>query len=210
MSARQLSLIETTRFGLPLGGRWFRTEEAVVTAHSKKPGYLLAWDVMNKGKIFGIYQDLTLDEFARSLDSVPHERRHGYQLMLATEDCPGYMILQWRGKPDPTHETLLKALKRLRKKCCQAFAQSVQSHENPTIVSYCSTRPISGKKERMHSYYVVVKNMIFNNNHDGFMQEFFDLGMKEIQLDAYTENRTLLLPNCRSYGAGVSLTKLEL
>ena len=106
MQHRPLSLLETTRFGLPLGGRWFRTEQAVVEQHAKRPGYLLAWDTPHKGKLFGIYWDLSIDEFSRVLGKVPRERRHGYQLMLSTQECPGYMLLEWTGPPDSAHAIL--------------------------------------------------------------------------------------------------------
>lgn len=211
MTTRQLLLIETTRFGVPLGGRWYRTEEGVITEHARKPGYLLAWDIHNKGKIFGIYQDLSLEEFATTLERVPAERRHGYQIMLYTEECPGYMILQWKGAPDPEHATLREALRRLRPRCGHEYARRMlRDSQPPDIVCYCNTCEIPKKRDRMHSYYVIVKNMIFDNNHDGYMRAFFSLDMREIDLDAYTRNRQLLLPNCRSYGSGVALTKLVL
>jgi hypothetical protein len=204
LSTRQLSLIETTRFGVPLGGKWYRGEADVVMEHAKKKGYLLSWDVPNRGRIHGIYQDLSLEEFSRTLNKVPPEHRYGYQLLLSTEECPGYMILQWRGDADPTHSVLREALARLTARCSRVLPRT------PHIVSYCSTRPLAATKELLHSYHVVTRNLLFGNNHDGTMRGFFSLGMKEIDLRVYTRNAQLLLPNCRAYGCPVALTKLSL
>ena len=209
MQHRPLSLLETTRFGLPLGGRWFRTEQAVVEQHAKRPGYLLAWDTPHKGKLFGIYWDLSIDEFSRVLGKVPRERRHGYQLMLSTQECPGYMLLEWTGPPVSAHAILHQALARLRAKCLRTFRYTLRSRETPAIVAYCSSRPAPGAKAVLHSYYVVVKNLVFSNNHDGCMRDFFlELCVPQTRADVYTPNRPLLLPNCRSYGSGATLTKL--
>jgi hypothetical protein len=205
MAARRLSLIETTRFGVPLGGRWFRAEEAVVAEHSKRPGFLIAWDIPHKARIFGIYQGITLDELSRCLDRVPAERRYGYQMLLHTQDCPGYMVLQWKGKLERDHETLREALRRLSPRCYSAFAQ-----KPPDIVSYCNTRTHPARRHALHSYIVIVKNMVFSNNHDGFMRAFFKLGMPEINLDVYAPNHQLLLPNCRTFGSGTPLTRLDI
>ena len=202
ITSRQLSLLETTRYRLPLGGRWYRTQEAIIREHEKKPGFLLAWDTHNKGKIFGVYQDLTIQEFGKAIDAVPPEHRHAYQLMLENEECPGYLSIRWCGEPDPTHEVLHEALRRLRPKCYHAFSQL------PQISSYYNSRTIPGQSKVQHNYYVIVRNMIFSCNHDGAMRDFFDLGMPEIDLGAYTPNKQLLLPNSRAYGSGAPLTKL--
>jgi hypothetical protein len=206
MYARQLSLIETSRFGVPRGGKWYRTSVEAIMENYKKPGFLLSWGIHNKSKIHGVYQDITVEEFTRLLEKVPSEHRHGYQLLPATDESPGYMILQWRGDPDPDHAILRTALSRLAARCRSRFTTM------PRVVSYCSTRPVHSdpaSKEFLHSYHVVARNLIFSNNHDGTMRAFFDLGMKEIRLDAYPRNTTLLLPNCRPYGSPVALTKLQ-
>ena len=204
ISTRQLGLIETGRFGVPLGGKWYRHEAEVIMEHAKKEGFLLSWDVHNKGRIHGIYQDLTAQEFLRTLNKVPVERRYGYQLLLSTEECPGYMILRWRGDPDPTHSVLKEALRRLAARCSRAYPRM------PQVASYCSSRPLPATKELFHSYHVVTRNLLFGNNHDGTMRDFFNLGMREIDLRVYTRNAQLLLPNCRPYGSPVALTKLSL
>jgi hypothetical protein len=213
MQHRQLSLLETTRFGLPPGGRWYRTEQAVAEQHTRRPGFLLTWDTPNRGKLFGIYQDLTVDEFTRTLNRVPQERRHGYQLLLHTEPCPGYMLLRWAGPPDPAHTVIRQALEQLRAKCLRTFRYTLGSHDVPEIVAYCSSCPPRGAKGGtpvLHSYHVMVKNLIFSSNYDGCMRDFFDLGMPQIRADVYTPNYQLLLPNSRAYGSSATLTKLVL
>jgi hypothetical protein len=198
MSNPQLSLVETKRFSVPPGGRWFRRLAPVLDANEKQSGFVMAWDAPHRdNKIYGIYQGLSADEMIRCLNAVPPEQRHGYEIMLHHETCPGYMLLKWSGELEPTHKTLKEAVRRLISRCADPLRPA------PCIKAFCNSRGTH------HSYYITVPNLLFINNHSGQMARFFDLGMDEIDLGVYNKNQTLLLPGNRTRGSDTPLNEVS-
>ncbi len=134
---------------------------------------------------------------------IPIDKRNCYELIPKTDLCAGFLVLKWTGAPDPEHTTLHEVLERLRLRCGQELGIAVDP------CSYCGTHPIKGSADVQHVYHVVVQNLVFQNNHNGQMRAFFDLGVPEINLNVYTRNRQLLLPYCCPAGVTVPLEKVD-
>jgi hypothetical protein len=199
MSLRALNMMETTRLGLPFGGTWRFRQEPVLGEHATKKGLILAWDTPSATKIFGIYQDYPKAELMQRLLALPAELRNCYEVIPKTDMCTGYAVLKWAGAPDPTHAVMHAALELLRLRC------ETQLHLQPDVCAYCGSHPHPDTGETQHVYHIIVQNLVFQDNHNGQMRSFFDLGMDEINLGVYTRNRQLLLPNCCPAGVKAPL-----
>ena len=199
MSLRALNMMETTRLGLPFGGTWRFRQEPVLGEHATKKGLILAWDTPSATKIFGIYQDYPKAELMQRLLALPAELRNCYEVIPKTDMCTGYAVLKWAGAPDPNHAAMHAALELLRLRC------ETQLHLQPDVCAYCGSHPHPDTGETQHVYHIVVQNLVFQDNHNGQMRSFFDLGMDEINLGVYTRNRQLLLPNCCPAGVKAPL-----
>ena len=203
MSQREVNFLECTRLKLPFGGRWFYRQQPALQAHEEKKGILLAWDTPTGTKIFGIYQDYPKAELMRRLLVIPLEQRHCYELIPKTDMCAGYMLLKWEGTPDPEHATLCEILVWLQARCSEVL------NITPDPCAYCGSHPMADAVSVRHMYYIIVRNLVFKNNHNGQMKAFFDLGTDKINLAAYTRNRQLLLPNCCPSGTAIPLTSVN-
>jgi hypothetical protein len=198
-------MLEATRFRLPYGGGWYFRQDPVLALHAEKKGIVLAWDTPTPGRIFGIYQDYPKTELMQRLLRLPCQQRNCYELIPKTEMCVGYLVLKWTGLLDPNHSVLEAALGLLRYRCRELLGIDAD------VGSYCGTTPpmLSDPTSAHHTYHIVVKNLVFQNNHNGQMRAFFDMGMAEINLNVYTRNRQLLLPNCCTLGSTVPLASVE-
>ena len=203
MSTRPLNMLEATRFRLPFGGTWWYRQDPALALHAEKKGVVLAWDTPAPAKIFGVYQDYPKTELMQRLLRLPCQQRNCYELIPKTDMCAGYLVMKWTGLPDPDHTILEAALGHLRYRCRELLGIDADVH------SYCGTHPHPIETEiEHHMYHIVVKNLVFQNNHNGQMRAFFDLGMAEVNLSVYTRNRQLLLPNCCPLGGAVPLASV--
>jgi hypothetical protein len=203
MSTRALNMIETGRLKLPFGGSWYYRQDPVLTAHAEKKGVLLTWDTPARGRVFGIYADYPKTELMQRLLQIPCEMRNCYELIPKTDACTGYIVLRWAGEPDPKHAVLYDVLERLRLRCDQELGVAADP------CSYCGTHALAGSPDTQHVYHIIVRNLVFPNNHNGQMRAFFDLGVPQINLNVYTRNRQLLLPHCCPAGLSTPLDRVD-
>ena len=160
--------------GLPPHGTWFWTAAPMLAAMQARHGdggFAVAWDKKardkNDGaKMYGFYA--SMEDFYKSLLTLPAGRRHGYEFILEDTPCRAYADVEWEGEHDAKHEKIRALVRRLRGYCLKTHQCSTEP-----VVS-CSTRvkdEITGRWK--NSYHVVITNLVFDNNHDGVMHAFW-------------------------------------
>ena len=158
-------------------------------------------------KVYGFYA--SVKDFYMDLLTLPAGRRYGYEMIVENKPCRNYTDVEWEGDHDAKHEKIRVFVRHLR-----AYCKKAHPCEAELVVS-CSTRVINETAGRWkNSYHIVVTNLVFKNNHDGVMAEFWNQfktecladdewhwikdGAKKHCIDTgvYTRNRPMRLPLC--------------
>lgn len=159
------------RHGEPDAGEWFALQKhmhaRVETYPVEKRGSIVrvAWHKKEGGGYsFGIYPDATTLHAA--LLRLPADKRFLFE-QIPPERCRAYADVEWKGAPDAGHTRMREFCKRLHSWCRDKHALRAELYVNTS--SYATSEPGVHK----HSYHVVIRNLIFANNHSGTMQRFW-------------------------------------
>jgi hypothetical protein len=212
---------ERARCKLPNRGTWFWRQEPMLELYHAEKGFAVAFDNLNSkgaGKIYGVYKDV--GEFYYCLLESPVNQRWGYELIPVESPCKAYADIEWVGPAEPEHTTLRAIVGSIRAKAWEELGIRAE------IYVCCGSRPTKagadgaaeGDPSFKHSYHIVVENLVFEQNHDGQMKEFFTMeeewwwkhkGQRVVDLCVYTKNRVFRLPLCCKQGMSVPLVRIS-
>ena len=220
--------------GLPSGGEWFWTQMLMFDAmqkwnalHSGSAGgaFPVAWDKKptdkKKGmKMFAFYP--SVHDFFLALCTLPVCQRYAYEIIVENKPCRTYADVEWVGERDNKHEAMRLLVQLLRDYCWRAYKCSAE------VFVACSSRAVDAKEGSWkNSYHLVIKNLVFQNNHCGGMKAFWENFVAEhlrgdqwywlnngkkthcIDMHVYTRNRVMRLPLCSKRGTDVCFHRIS-
>jgi hypothetical protein len=190
---KTLSSVDRKRFKTPEGGIWTYTKAALLTINEREnrraadnamsdtepiqEGYLISWDKeQGKGhKLFARYE--SAQAFCEAILALPREDRHAYEIICPDRPVRAYMDIEYvTDEPDVEQTRIRMVLDHYRKKVVQEFGFDPEIHVSS------SSRGEAGRFKM--SYHVTFQDLVFQNNCNGEMLEFFSVTQDNFSVDS--------------------------
>ena len=203
-----MSPYDRLKENIPAGGKWFWYQNDMIEAHEQEGGVRLAWQKKNEAYAYGLYPGATQTEVMESILSNPPDKRWALEWIPADTRCKGFVDVDIKGEPDTHHKQLADIVQWIREKFRREFSSDLVLE-----IHVCCGSRYTSEGEYKNSYHIVINNLIFENNHDGTMQNFFDINLESLKLSidaaVYSRNRLFRLPHNSKQGGTNPLYRIS-